>query len=114
HGDRYRVNVEPQPACELRGNFLERLRQVIDVLVGVEGSGADADRSFRKCSQRPMDIGGAMQAGPDGDSECLVEDAPDFRRRQHLTAQTQRTDALGMVLVAEDFIAANLLQATAE
>ena len=63
------------------GHFLEGRDEAVDVRLGVERAGADADEAVGEGAERPVDVRGAVQAGPDGDVERLVEDAAEFGRR---------------------------------
>src|SRR2546426_1019821 len=58
-----------------------------------------------------MDVWGTMQAGTDRDLEGLIEDAADLGSGKCFAAQAQGADAAGHVAMAEDFVAADLVEA---
>src|SRR5207237_10719057 len=88
----------------------QRPSEPVDVRLSVERPRTDADGAVGEGAQRAVDVGGAVQARPDGDLEGLVEDAADFRRRQRPRAEAERADAAALIAVAEHFVTANLLQ----
>src|SRR5262245_40535751 len=70
----------------------QRVSELIDVLGSVERSGADAHRALRRGAEGTMNVGGAVQAGPNGDVEAGVEHAGDVDGLHRMT-ETQRAHA---------------------
>src|SRR5258705_155588 len=71
---------------------------------------ADAHRTVGKRADRAMDVRSAVQAGAYCDLERLIENAADLRCRERFRAQAQRAHAVAHVAMAEDFVAADLVQ----
>src|SRR5882724_12600190 len=57
-----------------------------------------------------MDVRRTMQPRADGDVERLIEDGADLGGRQRLAAEADRTNATGRIAVAENFVAADLVE----
>src|SRR5262249_20063144 len=61
-----------------------------------------ANEAVRKTAERLVNVRGAVKSRPHSDVEGLIEDAAEFRCRQHLTPETDGADASGDIVVAED------------
>src|SRR5262249_61386804 len=83
---------------------------MIEVALGAERTGADADGSIGKGAQGAVDIWGAVQTGTDRDIEGLVEDATDLGCGQRLAAETQRADTPRRVTMPEHLESSQFFQ----
>src|SRR5438093_380965 len=95
---------------QLYQDLRQRSSEPVDVRLGVERPRTDPDGAVGEGAQGAVDVGGTVQPRADGDLERLVEDAADLRRRKRFATEAERADAARGVAVAEDFIAADLLQ----
>src|SRR5262249_21035197 len=95
----------------LADDLRQRPRQPVDVVLGVEWPRADAHGALGKSANRAMNIRRAVETRPDGDVECLIQDAAQLRRWQRFATETQCADTTRWIAVAEDLEAADLVQA---
>src|SRR5437764_14929714 len=83
---------------------------MIDVGLGAEWAGADADGPVGERPKRSVNVRGTVQARADGDVEGLVEDAADLGRGQRFAAEAQRADTPGPVAMPEHLEALQFVQ----
>src|SRR5262245_26695762 len=95
-------------------DFLERIRKLVDVGRGAEGPGTDADGAVGEGADGAVDVRGAVQARADGDVERLVQDAADLGGGERFAAEGEGADAARHVAMAEDFVAADVVEPAPE